>query len=153
MGCSPPGSSVHGTLQARVLEGVAMPSSRGIFLTRIKPRSWIKPAVLQVDSLPLSHQGVPSLTYRDRNSWEHMWIDKRESKFTKEKAKLNNKHENSLKFVFGTEQQDAWYRIKHINVHQLTSIYNKETPLLMSHIISIRKGIYVFLSLCSEVNR
>ena len=29
MGCSPPGSSVHGILQARVLEGVAMPSSRG----------------------------------------------------------------------------------------------------------------------------
>ena len=28
MDCSPPGSSVHGTLQARILEGVAMPSSR-----------------------------------------------------------------------------------------------------------------------------
>ena len=29
MGCSPPGSSVHGILQARVLEWVAMPFSRG----------------------------------------------------------------------------------------------------------------------------
>ena len=28
-GCSPPGSSVHGRLQARILEWVAMPSSRG----------------------------------------------------------------------------------------------------------------------------
>ena len=28
MECSPPGSSVHGILQARVLEWVAMPSSR-----------------------------------------------------------------------------------------------------------------------------
>ena len=28
MDCSPPGSSVHGILQARVLEWVAMPSSR-----------------------------------------------------------------------------------------------------------------------------
>ena len=28
MDCSPPGSSVHGILQARRLEGVAMPSSR-----------------------------------------------------------------------------------------------------------------------------
>ena len=27
--CSPPGSSVHGILQARMLEWVAMPSSRG----------------------------------------------------------------------------------------------------------------------------
>ena len=29
IGCSPPGSSVHGILQARILEWVAMPSSRG----------------------------------------------------------------------------------------------------------------------------
>ena len=27
--CSPPGSSVHGILQARILEWVAIPSSRG----------------------------------------------------------------------------------------------------------------------------
>ena len=29
MNCTPPGFSVHGTLQARILKGVAMPSSRG----------------------------------------------------------------------------------------------------------------------------
>ena len=29
MGCSPPGSSVHGILKTRTLEWVAMPSSRG----------------------------------------------------------------------------------------------------------------------------
>ena len=29
MDCSPPGSSVHGILQARMLEWVAMPSSKG----------------------------------------------------------------------------------------------------------------------------
>ena len=29
MDCSPPGSSVHGILQARILKWVAMPSSRG----------------------------------------------------------------------------------------------------------------------------
>ena len=29
MDCSPPGSSVHGILQARILECAAMPSSRG----------------------------------------------------------------------------------------------------------------------------
>ena len=32
--CSPPGSSVHGVLQARILEWVAMPSSRGFFQHR-----------------------------------------------------------------------------------------------------------------------
>ena len=31
MDYSLPGASVHGTLQARILEWVAMPSSRGIF--------------------------------------------------------------------------------------------------------------------------
>ena len=34
MACSPPGSSVHGILQARILEWVAMPSSRGSFWYR-----------------------------------------------------------------------------------------------------------------------
>ena len=34
MDCSPPGSSVHGILQARILECVAMPFSRGSSLTR-----------------------------------------------------------------------------------------------------------------------
>ena len=32
--CSPPGSSVHGILQARILEWVAMPSSRASFWPR-----------------------------------------------------------------------------------------------------------------------
>ena len=31
MDCSPPGSSVHGILQARILEWVPMPSSGGSF--------------------------------------------------------------------------------------------------------------------------
>ena len=31
MDCSLPGSSVHGILQTRILEGVAMPSSKGSF--------------------------------------------------------------------------------------------------------------------------
>ena len=36
MGCSPPGSSVHGILQVRILEWVAMTSSRG----SSQPRDW-----------------------------------------------------------------------------------------------------------------
>ena len=48
MACSPLGSSIHGILQARILERVAMPSSRGSSHPGIKRRS---PA-LQVDSFP-----------------------------------------------------------------------------------------------------
>ena len=47
MDCSPPASSVHGILQARILEWVAMPSSRGSSRPRDEPAS---PA-LQADSL------------------------------------------------------------------------------------------------------
>ena len=53
MDCSLPGSSVHGILQARILEWVAMPSSRSLPDPGIEPRS----LALQADSLPLSHLG------------------------------------------------------------------------------------------------
>ena len=38
MDCSPPGSSVHGILQAGILEWVAMPSSKG----SSQPRDWTR---------------------------------------------------------------------------------------------------------------
>ena len=60
MDCSLPGSSVHGILQARILEMVAMPSSRGSSQPRNqKPRS---PA-LQVDSLPSEPPEKPVEAY------------------------------------------------------------------------------------------
>ena len=46
--CSPPGSSVHGILQARILEWVAIHVSRVFSNPGIKPRS----LTLQADSLP-----------------------------------------------------------------------------------------------------
>ena len=54
MDYSPPGSTVHGISQARILEQDAISFSRGIFLTQ---RS--NPYLLhwQADSLPPSHQG------------------------------------------------------------------------------------------------
>ena len=54
--CSPPGSSVHGILQARILERVVMPFSRGSSLPRVETESPVVP-VSQAGSLPLSHQG------------------------------------------------------------------------------------------------
>ena len=39
--CSLPGSSVHGTLQARILEWVAMPSSRGSSWPRERMSPWL----------------------------------------------------------------------------------------------------------------
>ena len=51
--CSLPGSSVHGILQARILEWVAMPSSRGSSLPRDRTQ------VSYTDSLPLVPPGKP----------------------------------------------------------------------------------------------
>ena len=45
MDCSPPGSSVHGILQARTLEWAAMPSSRGSPWFRDWPPSLMSPAL------------------------------------------------------------------------------------------------------------
>ena len=47
MDCSPPGSSVHGISQARMLEWVAIPFSRGC--SRPRDRTWS--CILQADSL------------------------------------------------------------------------------------------------------
>ena len=48
MHCSPPGSSVHGILQARILQWVVIPSPGDLPDLGIKPRS----LALQADSLP-----------------------------------------------------------------------------------------------------
>jgi len=58
MDCSLPVSSVHGILQAKILEWVAMPSPRGLPNPGIKPISPVALA-LQVDSLlpPLLSKG------------------------------------------------------------------------------------------------
>ena len=53
--CRPPGSSVHGILQATLLEWLAIPFSRGSSQPATEPRS----LALQADSLPSSPQGSP----------------------------------------------------------------------------------------------
>ena len=60
MDCSPPGSSVHGILQAGILEWVATPSSRG----SSQPRGLLSPN-WQAGSLPLAPPGTP------RQPWTH----------------------------------------------------------------------------------
>ena len=55
MDCSPPGSFVHGILQGRILEWVAMPSSRG----SSQPRDYTPAPALQADSLPSEPLGKP----------------------------------------------------------------------------------------------
>ena len=55
MGCSPPGSSVCGILQARTLEWIAIPFSRG----SSQPRDWTWVSCMQAESLPSEPPGKP----------------------------------------------------------------------------------------------
>ena len=60
--CSPPGSSAHGIFQARILEWVAISSSKGSF----RPRDCLH---WQADSLVLSHLGshtVPIMKFKGK---------------------------------------------------------------------------------------
>ena len=68
---SAPGSSVHVTLQARILEWIAMPSSRGSSW----PRDWTHLSYVylhwQVGSLPLEPPGKPEGLKGSKRSEEH----------------------------------------------------------------------------------
>ena len=74
MDCSPSGSFVHGILQARILEWVAMPSSRGSSDPGVKRRS----PTLQADSLPFE---LPrKLLANEKEEVESIQIWKEENK-------------------------------------------------------------------------
>ena len=55
MDCSLPGSSVHGILQARILEWIAISFSRG----SLQPRGWILVSYIGRQALYHSHLGSP----------------------------------------------------------------------------------------------
>ena len=78
MDCSLPGSSVRGILQARLLEWVAMPSSRGSSRPRDQTLITTPPA-LEADPLPRSHQGIPCTVYSINIFWMELikWLVKR----------------------------------------------------------------------------
>ena len=70
-----PGSSVHGILQARILEWVAIPFSRGFFLTQ-----GLNLGLLHCRSIlhRLSHQGSPWLRwYYYIYNFVHRWVHSR----------------------------------------------------------------------------
>ena len=78
MDCSPPGSSVHGILQARILECVAKYSSGGSSQPKVEPTSLMSPA-LQVGSLPLASPGaklqrIQRISLSSRVSTLSVWV-------------------------------------------------------------------------------
>jgi len=70
--CSPPGSSVHGVFQARILEGVATPSSRG----SSRPRDRTRVSRVSWDSSTLV---PPKMLHNCRCSSQHSTLHTRDS--------------------------------------------------------------------------
>ena len=65
MDCRPPGSSVHGVLQAGMLEGVALPPPGDLPEPGAEPSSLLSPAAA-AGSLPLAPPGKPVFVSTDR---------------------------------------------------------------------------------------
>ena len=75
MDCSPPGSSIHGISQARILEWVTISFSMG------SSWPWDRTCVSsllhwQVDSLTLSHQGSPKMRIHENRSQSYEFESK-----------------------------------------------------------------------------
>ena len=69
MDYSPPGSSIHGILQARILEWVALPSPRDRPNPGIEPRS----PVSQADSSPSEPPGYQNYQWEQLVSPRYTW--------------------------------------------------------------------------------
>ena len=76
--CSPPGSSVHGISQARILEWVAISYSGNL------PNPGIEPHLLHwlVGSLPLCHLRVPYKSIYNFKKWKFMSTYFKEGRFS-----------------------------------------------------------------------
>ena len=68
--CNPMDNTIHGILQARVLEWVAFPFSRG----SSQPRDWTQVSHT-ADSLPVHYQGspVPTKAALNKDPWNQWW--------------------------------------------------------------------------------
>ena len=65
MDCNPPGSSVHGILQVRILEWVAIPFSK----VSSSPREEPGPPAFQANSLPSEPPGKPRRCFEFHGTW------------------------------------------------------------------------------------
>ena len=83
MDCSPPGSSVLGIFQARILEWVAISYSRLIFLTQGSNLSLLCFLHWQADSLPLAPLGKPIIAMITHQQIQEMVISLTSYKFFK----------------------------------------------------------------------
>ena len=98
MGCSPPGSSIHGLLQARILEWVAISFSRG----SSQPRDWIcKLWIIRI--VKYAHNGVNiSFLYRFMTKYHRMDTSSQTDELSRERDKGVGSFRELASFYFFT---------------------------------------------------
>ena len=68
--CSPPGSSVHGTLQVRILEWAAIPFSRG----SCWPRDWTPVSCIAGKFFTIWAMGSPTYIFTNTHIYMYIYI-------------------------------------------------------------------------------
>ena len=116
VGCSPPGSPVHGILQARILEWGAISFSRGSSSSRDQTPSLLPVLHWQAGSLPLAPPGKPQSNYtpikKKKSTITKKKETKRDSSFKyKERVDVNTLGETGLHFASQTEKMELIFYI------------------------------------------
>ena len=136
MDCSPSGSSVHGILQARILEWVAMPSSRS---SRSRDQTCVSkcPLNCQAGSLPLTPSGKTIYTYTYTQIYSCFCTQAPIYTWTSTHSYLHTHHHPSLCTPAGTRRhgQGAGGKLEHLFQRRLSPCGVERTVSLLWSIL------------------
>ena len=131
MDCNPPSSSVHGSLQARVLEWLPFPSPGALPNPRIKPKS----PELQADSLSTEPLGKSSWWL----SWWRIYLQSRRPQFNSWLGKIHWRRDELptpvfLCFPYGSANKEFICNAEDLG-------YHKESDMTERFSLSLHKTI------------
>ena len=127
MDCSPQGSSLHGTSQARILEWVAISFSRGSSWPRDQTHICCVSYIGRQTFLPLSYQGSPKIYWKTKYKLTcsnfHFSVSTRETLDDSVKPDFLQVHQTKLSF---TKSISKFKLVHHQNHLWLTSRESEE---------------------------
>ena len=156
MDCSLPGSSVHGILQARILEWVALPFSREPSQASIKHRF----RTLQADSLPAELPGKwpqppPQISVSDKDKRKvlgagqsQLWEVIRKSRVNKSKVVTE-----IYGHIFSIDKSLLWFRIILLFLVQRGRYFQMENSFINVNVCLLKSDFYSGLQSFSCVFR
>ena len=170
MGCSPPGSSVHGISQARILEWVAMSSSKGSSWPRDRNCILCVFCIGRRILLPLSYLGSqllkkfktdwnqPGLELWVKFSWMKLEMEFKLNKFLTRKrgiwafqatGKKSNKKQGGQKWIQGKTKVEEEGKKKK---KKMAAVFRKESALPSKYdLLNTLGGRKVLWLFCREI--